>query len=43
MFEEMTTEILHEPINRRTIISIVENYDVQVISFLSGFLFQNAV
>lgn len=43
MFEEMTTEVLHEPLNRRTVISIVENYDVQIISYLSGFLFQNAV
>jgi hypothetical protein len=43
MFEEMSTEVLHEPINRRTVISIVENYDVQIISYLSGFLFQNTV
>src|SRR6185369_723474 len=43
MFEEMTTEVLHEPINRRTVISLVENYDVQILSYLSGFLFQNAV
>lgn len=43
MFEEMTTEVLHEPINRRTIISIVENYDTEILSYISGFLFQNAV
>lgn len=42
MFEEMSTEVLHEPLNRRTVISIVENYDQQILSYYSGFLFQSA-
>lgn len=43
MHEEMSTEVLQEPLNRRTVISLVENYDVQILSYESGFLFTNAV
>lgn len=43
MFEEMTTETLHEPVNRRTLLRVVENYDVQVVASVSGFVFTTAV
>lgn len=43
MREEMTVETLPDKKNRRTLISIVENYDAKVVAPVSGFLFQNAI
>lgn len=43
MFEEMTTETMNDPINRRTMLRVVENYDFKVVASVSGFLFTAAV
>ncbi len=42
MLEEMTTEWLNDAKNRRTLGSVVENFDFQMTAPVSGFLFTSA-
>lgn len=43
MKEEMTVETFDEPQNRRIVCGIVEDWDFQIISDVSGFAFTTAV
>lgn len=43
MYEEMAVERMHDPNNRRTVVRVVENFDVKIVSSISGFLFTSAV
>jgi hypothetical protein len=43
MYEEMTVETLRDEKDRRTLLRVVENYDVVMTAPVSGFLFTSAV
>lgn len=43
MMEEMTTEVLRDEKDRRTLLRVVENYDVVLTAPVSGFLFTDVL
>jgi hypothetical protein len=43
MLEEMTVETIRDTNNRRTSLSVVENYSTNLVAPVSGYLFQQAV
>ena len=43
MMEEMTTEVLRDEKDRRTLLRVVENYDVVLTAPVSGFLFTDTI
>ena len=43
MQEDLSVETLREEKDRRTLLRVVENYDVVMTAPVSGFLFQNVL